>query len=264
MRLAKAEEGKVGVSNAPAGEAAPAPPPATPSVALLADSPSDIGALMGQTDAAEGLGGLGTKGAGRGGGGYGRGQKSPLPPNEAAVHMDLQVKEWGLWIWLRQWRHCIRQRRQHFYRIHAFRRRTHPSNAQSTESYTDYGVNPFTKTAEDALSTFSIDVDTASYTIARRKINAGALPPMASVRAEEFINYFDYDYASTDAQPFDVHVDGMVDPFRPNHHIVRVGVQGKELTASRSSTLHLTFLVDVSGSMSVETSCQLPSRRCIF
>ena len=73
---------------------------------------------------------------------------------------------------------------------------------------------------------------------------------MASVRAEEFINYFDYNYPCTDAQPFDVHIDGMSDPFRPDHHIVRVGVQGKELTAETRPPLHLTFLVDVSGSMS--------------
>ncbi|MGC6510731.1 MAG: vWA domain-containing protein [Myxococcota bacterium] len=121
---------------------------------------------------------------------------------------------------------------------------------RNTEAYKDHGVNPFVDTADDALSTFSIDVDTASYTIARRKINSGVLPPMASVRAEEFINYFDYNYPCTDAQPFDVHIDGMSDPFRPDHHIVRVGVQGKELTAETRPPLHLTFLVDVSGSMS--------------
>lgn len=126
----------------------------------------------------------------------------------------------------------------------------------STETYTDYGVNPFTLTSEDALSTFSIDVDTASYTISRRKINEGSLPPMASVRAEEFINYVDYDYDATDAEPFEVHLDGMVDPFRPQHHIVRVGVQAKDFTADTRPPLHLTFLVDVSGSMS--SSDKLP------
>ena len=57
-----------------------------------------------------------------------------------------------------------------------------------------FNTDPFVDTADDALSTFSIDVDTASYTIARRKINSGVLPPMASVRAEEFINYFDYTF----------------------------------------------------------------------
>ena len=65
------------------------------------------------------------------------------------------------------------------------------------EQYTDYGINPFVQTSDDALSTFSIDVDTASYTIARRKLNEGGLPNYASVRAEEFINFFDYDYDST-------------------------------------------------------------------
>lgn len=124
------------------------------------------------------------------------------------------------------------------------------SGLVNSESYTDYGVNSFTQSSEDSLSTFSIDVDTASYTISRRKIRDGSLPPMAGVRAEEFINYFNYDYPTADAQPFDVHVDGMDDPFRDGHHIVRVGVQGKELTAKNRPPLHLTFLIDVSGSMS--------------
>ena len=69
-------------------------------------------------------------------------------------------------------------------------------HVQNTEDYTDYGVNPFTSVEKDAKSTFSIDVDTASYTIARRKLNEGTLPPFASVRVEEYINYFDYKYSS--------------------------------------------------------------------
>ena len=65
------------------------------------------------------------------------------------------------------------------------------SDQTTSEEYTDYGVNPFTKTQTDAQSTFSIDVDTASYTIARRKLNSGSLPPFSSVRVEEFVNFFD-------------------------------------------------------------------------
>jgi Ca-activated chloride channel family protein len=120
----------------------------------------------------------------------------------------------------------------------------------NTESFTDHGVNPFTIVTQDALSTFSIDVDTASYTIARRKIESGGLPPQAAVRVEEFVNYFDYDYAQPTSGPFAVHMEAMPDPFRPGHHILRVGVQGDEISRAERPPVHLTFLADVSGSMS--------------
>ena len=124
------------------------------------------------------------------------------------------------------------------------------SDQTTSEEYTDYGVNPFTKTKSDAQSTFSIDVDTASYTIARRKLNSGSLPPFSSVRVEEFVNFFDYNYDTAEASPFTVHLEGMDDPFREDHHILRVGIQGKEFTPQTRPPLRLTFLVDVSGSMS--------------
>ena len=119
-------------------------------------------------------------------------------------------------------------------------------------THTDHGVNPFTMTADDALSTFSIDVDTASYALARRQLEAGGLPAMASVRVEEFVNYFDYDsYAQPTADvPFAVHMEAMPDPFRAGRHLLRVGVQGKEVRRDQRKPVHLTFLVDVSGSMS--------------
>ncbi|MCK6507650.1 von Willebrand factor type A domain-containing protein [Myxococcota bacterium] len=121
----------------------------------------------------------------------------------------------------------------------------------TAEQYTDHGVNPFTMVAQDAQSTFSIDVDTASYTIARKKIEAGALPPPAAVRVEEFVNYLDYGYgAPADGGPFAVHMAAMPDPFREGHHVLRVGVQGKEVSRDEREPVHLTFLVDVSGSMS--------------
>ncbi len=121
----------------------------------------------------------------------------------------------------------------------------------SSETYTDHGVNPFTMVADDALSTFSIDVDTASFAIARKKIEAGVLPPPEAVRVEEFVNYLDYGYqAPTDGSPFAVHMDAMPDPFRSGHHVLRVGVQAREVSRDERPPLHLTFLVDVSGSMS--------------
>ena len=118
------------------------------------------------------------------------------------------------------------------------------------EEYTDYGINPFVLSSEDNLSTFSIDVDTASYSIARRKLQEGQIPSYAGIRVEEFINYFDYDYDSTDADPFVVELDSMAHPFKDDRHILRVGLQGKEITLEERPPLHLTFLVDVSGSMS--------------
>jgi Ca-activated chloride channel family protein len=106
----------------------------------------------------------------------------------------------------------------------------------------------FVRTAVDPLSTFSIDVDTASYTQIRRTLNEGYLPPTDNVRLEEMINYFPYDYAAPAAgEPFSVAVEGAPSPWGGTD-LVRIGVQGKKVTGR--DACHLTFLVDVSGSMS--------------
>jgi Ca-activated chloride channel homolog len=125
-----------------------------------------------------------------------------------------------------------------------------PDTINNGEEYTDYGVNSFVNSSEDNLSTFSIDVDTASYAIARRKLNEGKLPAYAGIRVEEFINYFDYNYSTKEASPFNVDMETMVHPFKEDRHILRVGLQGMEYSADNRPPLHLTFLVDVSGSMS--------------
>ena len=120
-----------------------------------------------------------------------------------------------------------------------------------TESYTHYGVNPMTLASQDSQSTFSIDVDTASYSIARRKLREGVLPPTASVRVEEFVNAMDYGYAPpTGDAPFAVYMEATPNPFLDGHHVLRVGVQGAEIDDDDRKPVHLTFLVDVSGSMS--------------
>ena len=125
-----------------------------------------------------------------------------------------------------------------------------PSPPVNTEAYTDYGVNDMTETAEDRFSTFSIDVDTASYTIARRKLREGRLPPEAAVRVEEFINYFPYSYTPPETEaPFAVHMEAAPDPFNQGHHLFRVGIKAQEADLSDRKPVHLTFLVDVSGSM---------------
>lgn len=121
----------------------------------------------------------------------------------------------------------------------------------NTENYKDHGVNPMTRTSEDAKSTFAIDVDTGSYTIARRKLNSGRIPPASSVRVEEFVNYFGYDYPNPDRGAFGVNMEAARSPFSAdkNRYLMRVGVQGKRITRAERKPVHLTFLVDVSGSM---------------
>jgi len=121
----------------------------------------------------------------------------------------------------------------------------------STNAFHDYGVNPFTTAEEDRLSTFAADVDTASYAIARRAILSGTLPDAAAVRVEEFLNYFHYAYAPPpDDRPLEVHLDAAPSPFTQGKTtLLRVGVQAKQLKSSERKPLHLTFLVDVSGSM---------------
>ncbi len=112
--------------------------------------------------------------------------------------------------------------------------------------------NPFIDAASDPFSTFSIDVDTASYASARASIAAGSLPPRESVRVEEFINYFTYgDKApkAGDERPFAVHVDTGAAPWAPDHRLVRIGLKARSMDFVQRKRSSLVFLVDVSGSM---------------
>jgi len=120
---------------------------------------------------------------------------------------------------------------------------------KNTEQYTSYGINPFVSSLVDARSTFAIDVDTASYAICRRKLRSGQRPPTSAVRVEEFVNYFNYGYKGPANQPFLVHIDGAPSPFERGRHFLRIGIQGKHLTKASRKPVHLTFLVDTSGSM---------------
>ena len=129
------------------------------------------------------------------------------------------------------------------------------------EGYTDYGVNGFELTEQDRLSTFSIDVDTASYTLVRRKLREGYLPPHAAVRVEEFVNYFPYEYRQpAPGDPFAVDFEASASPWNPRHEIVRIGVQGKKVARDQRKPVDLTFLVDVSGSMQGEDRIGLVKR----
>ena len=116
-----------------------------------------------------------------------------------------------------------------------------------------YGVNPFIDTEDDQLSTFAIDVDTASYTIARRFLDDGHLPDQNSIRVEEFVNYFDQGYEAPTDDAFAIHIDGSPSLFgNGNHWLMRIGLQGKELLDEQRQDATLVFTIDVSGSMARE------------
>ena len=120
----------------------------------------------------------------------------------------------------------------------------------ATEAYDHVTDNPYRRVTDDPLSTFSIDVDTASYANTRRFINGGSLPPAGAVRIEELVNYFDYDYAPpTRDVPFATHVEVAGCPWAPEHRLVRVGLKGWELSRAQRPASNLVFLIDVSGSM---------------
>lgn len=110
-------------------------------------------------------------------------------------------------------------------------------------------VNPTVNATRDALSTFAIDVDTASYTWARRVIEGGQTPAAEGVRVEEWVNAFDYELPLPSGKPFAVQVDGAVSPFDETKTLLRVALQGRTINASQRKPAHLVFLVDVSGSM---------------
>jgi Ca-activated chloride channel family protein len=119
------------------------------------------------------------------------------------------------------------------------------------DAFKDHGKNPWVDTAKDRLSTFAADVDTASYTIARRMLEGDRLPPAAAVRVEEFVNYFRYSFAAPAANtPFSVVMEAAPSPVNAGRHVVRVGVATKAISTLERKPAHLVFLVDVSGSMS--------------
>ncbi len=129
-----------------------------------------------------------------------------------------------------------------------------PPNDQPYDStfFESAGINPFVDTEDDHLSTFAMDVDTASYTVARRHLTDGYLPPHEAIRVEEFINYFDLDYPgpAEGEGAFAIHLEGAPTPFGPqNAYLLKIGLQGKEIPAEDRPDAGLTFVIDVSGSM---------------
>jgi Ca-activated chloride channel family protein len=125
-------------------------------------------------------------------------------------------------------------------------------------TFQDYGVNPYQDTREDNLSTFALDVDTASYTVARRYVNDGNLPPADAIRVEEFVNYFDMGYANPPDVAFGIYADGAPSPFNyDGTTLLRIGIQGYQVPESERLPAVLTFVIDVSGSMDMESRLEL-------
>lgn len=119
-----------------------------------------------------------------------------------------------------------------------------------TATYAEIEENKFRRVVDRPLSTFSIDVDTASYANVRRFLNEGRLPPADAVRVEELINYFHFDYPdSTQGAPFGVTTELAPCPWNAGHKLALVGLQAKRLDEGRTPPRNLVFLLDVSGSM---------------
>ena len=120
----------------------------------------------------------------------------------------------------------------------------------NTEDYDGIVENRFLAVKDNPLSTFSIDVDAASYSNVRRFLNNGQLPPAGAVRIEEMINYFHYDYPQPeDGKPFSIYTELSEAPWNKDHRLVLVSLQGKKVSTENIPASNLVFLIDVSGSM---------------
>jgi Ca-activated chloride channel homolog len=134
-----------------------------------------------------------------------------------------------------------------------------PPSIEDTESFATAAPNPVKVTVEEPVSTFSIDVDTASYAVIRQSINAGQLPPPEAVRIEEMLNYFPYAYPAPapDAAPFQPTVTVLPTPWNANTQLVHVALQGEMPATDTRPPLNLVFLIDTSGSMNEPTKLPL-------
>lgn len=127
-----------------------------------------------------------------------------------------------------------------------------PDGGESDETgprFKAVGVNPFVAAQQNPFSTFSIDVDTAAYTLTRRYMVQGVLPPAEAVRTEEFVNFFDYGYAPPVGRTFKVYSEIASSRFGHGLHLLKIGVKGKRLGREEQRQAVLTFLIDTSGSM---------------
>ncbi len=138
------------------------------------------------------------------------------------------------------------------------------AEAEDSNEYFDHGENDRISTALERVSTFSVDVNNASYTMARSALNAGRLPDPASVRAEEFINFFTYDYPAPTDGPFSIHTEVAPSYFGSHddveRHLMKIGMQAREVAIDDMQHNNLVFLIDVSGSMRPEVRLPLAKR----
>src|SRR5262245_56629625 len=128
----------------------------------------------------------------------------------------------------------------------------------NTESYAAIEENPFQAATTNPLSTFSIDVDRASYAKLRRFTKEGRLPPKDAVRIEELVNYFTYDDpAPRGSAPFAVRTELNSEPWRPAHKLLRIALKARDIEIEKQPANNLVFLIDVSGSMTPENTLPL-------
>jgi Ca-activated chloride channel homolog len=120
-----------------------------------------------------------------------------------------------------------------------------------------YGINPFIPADEDSLSTFAVDVDAASYTVARRYIDLGHLPPKEAVRVEEFVNYFRQGYDDFTDTDFRIYTEAAPSPFRSGYQLLRIGLKARSVDERDRHPASLTFVIDCSGSMQREDRLDL-------
>ncbi len=123
--------------------------------------------------------------------------------------------------------------------------------------FRDYGTNSFVSTDRDRFSTFAVDVDDASYTLIRRYLREGNLPPHEAVRVEEFINHFDYGYNDPKENKFRIFTEFTDSPFEAERTVLKIGIKGREIDRRDRRPLNLTLVVDVSGSMSYDNRMEL-------
>jgi Ca-activated chloride channel family protein len=132
------------------------------------------------------------------------------------------------------------------------------NNINKDEEYSSYKENRFVTSKEQPLSTFSLDVDAASYSNMRRIINQGSLPPKDAVRIEELINYFSYDYPKpTGTDPLRISHETTTCPWDETHQLVKIGVKAREIASESLPASNFVFLLDVSGSMSDQNKLPL-------
>ncbi|MGY1459108.1 vWA domain-containing protein [Luteimonas sp. A534] len=139
-----------------------------------------------------------------------------------------------------------------------------PSDPANREEYAAIDDNPVRRASEHPVSTFSVDVDTGSYSNVRRMLRMGVRPPPDAVRAEEFINYFRYDHPAPTSRevPFHVTTEIAPSPWDPGRHLLMVGIKGYDVPKAELPPANLVFLVDTSGSM--HTADKLPLLRKAF